>query len=48
MGDLESLPNQTDRMKFVSRIAKDFNRLMDKKLDYMESQLRVIREWIKA
>ena len=46
LGDRESVPNQADRMKFVQRIAKDFNRLMDGKRPYMDGELKKIQKWL--
>lgn len=47
-GPKQSLPNPEDRMKYVSRIADDFNRLMNEDRSYMEKELRVIRGWLNA
>ncbi len=48
MGKRHSLPNQAERMVFVGRIAKDFNRLMDTRRAYMEKELRKIHSWMSA
>lgn len=44
----ESLPDKDDRMKFVRKIAEDFNRLMSRKRDYMDGELRKILTWMTA
>lgn len=43
-----TLPNADDRMAFVANIARDFNRLMGKKRNYMEGELQKIRGWLNA
>ena len=47
-GSNKSLANTTDRMKFVDRIAIKFNKRMSDRKDYMEGELRKIREWLHA
>ncbi len=47
-GKVASLPNQHDRMDFVRKIAKDFDRLMYNQTMYMEQELRKIRMWMSA
>ena len=45
---IKSLPDQADRMKFVRKIALDFNRLMSEKRGYMDQELRKIQGWLNA
>ncbi|SFQ38749.1 DUF2515 family protein [Variovorax sp. 770b2] len=47
-GRKASLPNPTDRMDYVAKIAKKFNDLMANKRGYMEGELRKIGSWIDA
>jgi hypothetical protein len=47
-GAKASLPNPNDRMKYVSEIAKDFNRLMANDRSYMDGELQKIRGWLSA
>jgi hypothetical protein len=44
----QSLPNATDRMKFVEKIAGDFDSLMKTRRVYMEEELRKITKWMVA
>jgi hypothetical protein len=45
---VKSLPNQKDRMEFVGQIARNFNRLMDERRNYMDGELRKIQGWLDA
>jgi hypothetical protein len=47
-GSIKSLPDQDDRMKFVSQIAKTFNDLMSSQKGFMENELRKIGAWVNA
>lgn len=47
-GSRKSLPNQSDRMEFVTKIADDFNNVMEYKLEYMEGELGKIRKWLQS
>ena len=47
-GPSKSLPNPTDRMEYVAKIAKRFNELMRDERPYMEGELQKIRGWLSA
>lgn len=47
-GAKASLPNPDDRMRYVSKIATKFNRLMANRRNYMEGEITKIRGWINA
>lgn len=47
-GEIQSLPNSTHRMEFVTRIASQFNRLMVTRRPYMEAELQKILQWKDA
>lgn len=48
MGKRKSLSNGKDRMKFVTQIATDFNRLMATKRPYIDMELRKVAQWVSA
>lgn len=47
-GQIQSLPDRDDRIRFVGQIADDFNRLMGQRRQYMERELAKILVWTKA
>lgn len=47
-GKIQSLPNANDRLGFVSKIADDFNKLMDGRRQYMDAELKKIADWVNA
>lgn len=47
-GSNKSLANPQDRMKYVGDIAKQLNKQMAEKKDYMEAELEKIRAWKNA
>nr|WP_314539392.1 hypothetical protein [uncultured Massilia sp.] len=47
-GKRNSLPIQDDRTEFVRNIARQFDALMKNKTQYMEQQLKEIRQWLQA
>lgn len=47
-GARKSLTDPTDRMEFVADISDEFNKLMSKRLPYMEGELRKIQAWLNA
>lgn len=47
-GQIQSLPNPTQRIEFVAQIARQFNRLMATRRSYMEGELKKIMHWMHA
>lgn len=47
-GNVQSLPDPGDRIRFVEKIAKKFNRLMGERTQYMEGELAKILKWVSA
>ena len=47
-GQIQSLPNPNDRIKFVEKIAKKFNRLMSERREYMDAEIAKISTWTSA
>jgi hypothetical protein len=47
-GEVQSLPSPADRMRFVQKIAKDFDFLMTTRPGFMEEELVKISEWVEA
>jgi hypothetical protein len=47
-GEVKSLSDPTDRIKFVKKIAEDFNSLMKERRPYMDAELQKIAGWMTA
>jgi len=47
-GELQSLPDPSNRIKFLKKIAEDFNSLMKERRPYMDAELQKIAGWMTA